>query len=360
MVRIMSRLAVSFLCSFGLATVSILSTGCRQTSSPTPAIEFIVVPEAAAGGADRLAPITGRVRGAGPGQRMVLFSKNGVWWVQPFRTHPFTNIEEDATWKSSVHLGTEYAALLVGPDYRPPATIEALPQRGPAVFAVATAKGLGTFTPAVRRTLAFSGYDWEIRQTPSDRGGFNDYDSRNAWTDAEQCLHLRLTQREGHWTSAEVQLTRALGYGTYVFVVRDTSHLDPAAALGLLTWDDLGAEQNHRELDIEISRWGDPASHNTQYVVQPHYVAANVFRFTAPPGRVTHSFRWEPGHASFKTMSGDGSTGGTPILAQRDFTSGVPVPGAETVHVNLLYFRASPSPPNRNVEVVVEKFVYLP
>jgi hypothetical protein len=357
----MDRLAVSFLAIFGLATVSLLLTGCRQTPSTSPAIEFSVVPEAAVGGPDRRAPITGRVRGARPAQRIVLFSKSGsIWWVQPLRTRPFTNIEEDATWKSTVHLGTEYAALLVGPDYRPPATIEALPQHDPAVFAVATAKGLGAFTPTIPQTLAFSGYDWEIRQTPSDRGGVNDYDSRNAWTDGEKCLHLMLTQREGHWTSAEVQLTRALGYGTYVFVVRDTSRLDPAAAFGLLTWDDLGAEQNHRELDIEISRWGDPASHNAQYVVQPHYVAVNVFRFAAPSGRLTHSFRWEPGRASFKTTRGDGSTSGAPLVAQRDFTSGVPVPGGETVHMNLLYFHASPSPPGKDVEVVIEKFVYLP
>jgi hypothetical protein len=318
----MDRLAVSFLAIFGLATVSLLLTGCRQTPSTSPAIEFSVVPEAAVGGPDRRAPITGRVRGARPAQRIVLFSKSGsVWWVQPLRTRPFTNIEEDATWKSTVHLGTEYAALLVGPDYRPPATIEALPQHDPAVFAVATAKGLGALTPTIPQTLAFSGYDW---------------------------------------TSAEVQLTRALGYGTYVFVVRDTSRLDPAAAFGLLTWDDLGAEQNHRELDIEISRWGDPASHNAQYVVQPHYVAVNVFRFAAPSGRLTHSFRWEPGRASFKTTRGDGSTSGAPLVAQRDFTSGVPVPGGETVHMNLLYFHASPSPPGKDVEVVIEKFVYLP
>jgi hypothetical protein len=362
MIRIMNRLAASFLALSGLGTVSLLLSGCRQTPSATPAIEFIVVPEAAVGGPDRRAPITGRVRGARPGQRIVLFSKSGagVWWVQPLRSQPFTNIEADATWKSTVHLGTEYAALLVGPEYRPPATVDALPQQDPAVFAIAAAKGLGTFTPAIRQTLAFSGYDWEIRETPSERGGLNEYDGRNAWTDPEKCLHLVLTQRQGHWTSAEVQLTRALGYGTYVFVVRETSRLDPAAALGLLTWDDLGAEQNHRELDIEISRWGDPANQNAQYVVQPQYVAVNVFRFAAPSGRLTHSIRWEPGRASFKTTRGDGSTGGTPIVAERDFASGVPVPGSETVRMNLLYFRGSPSPPHNDVEVVVEKFVYLP
>ncbi len=57
---------------------------------------------------------------------------------------------------------------------------------------------------------------------------------------------------------AEVILTRSLGYGTYSFVVRDVAQLEPAAALGMFTWDDLGVEQNHREMGVEISRWGDP------------------------------------------------------------------------------------------------------
>ena len=87
-------------------------------------------------------------------------------------------------------------------------------------------------------------------------------------------LHLKLGTRRPVDQRRGI-LTRALGYGTYAFVVRDTSQLDPAAAMGLLTWDDQGVDQNHRELDIEISRWGD-GSTDAQYVVQPYYVAANV------------------------------------------------------------------------------------
>ena len=74
----------------------------------------------------------------------------------------------------------------------------------------------------------------------------------------------------------------------------------------MLTWDDQGADQNHRELDIEISQWGDRSIPNAQYVVQPYYVPANVVRFSAPAGTLTHSFRWEPGRASFRTVRGTG------------------------------------------------------
>jgi hypothetical protein len=284
----------------------------------------------------------------------VLFARNESWWVQPVVTRPFTTIESNATWKNTTHLGIEYAALLVEPGYNPPAIIESLPRRGGDVIAVVTTKGSGTYTPLPRKTLTFSGYQWEVRQIPGDRGGANDYDARNAWVDAAGSLHLLLAQRDGRWTSAEVKLTRSLGYGTYSFVVRDTSRLDPAAALGMLTWDDLGADQHHRELDVEISQWGDPANKDAQYAVQPHYVAANVFRFVAPPRRLAHSFRWEPGRASFR------SSGGSSVVVQHEFTSGVPVPGTETVRLNLSYFRSSPAPPAASVEVVIDRFEYLP
>jgi hypothetical protein len=250
--------------------------------------------------------------------------------------------------------------LLVEQGYHPPATVESLPSRGGPIVAVVTAKGSGIYRPPAPQTVTFSGYEWEIRQTSSDRYGVNDYDARNAWVDADGRLHLLLARREGQWTSAEVKLTRSLGYGTYVFVVRDTSRLDPAAALGFLTWDDLAADQNHRELDIEVGRWGNPDNKDTQYVVQPQYVAANVFRFLAPPSRLTHSVRWEPGRAAFSTIRGAGSAVAASVVAHREFTSGVPVSGTESLRMNLLYFRASPTPPSRNVEVVIEKFEYLP
>jgi hypothetical protein len=55
---------------------------------------------------------------------------------------------------------------------------------------------------------------------------------------------------------AEVKLLGSLGYGSYEFVVRDVSQLEPATVAGLFTWDDLEAGQNHREIDIEVSQWG--------------------------------------------------------------------------------------------------------
>src|SRR4051812_7784936 len=155
-----------------LVMATVLDGSCRRPPANAAAsIEFTAVPEAAVGGSDRMATVSGRVRGAGAGHRVVLFAKGGVWWVQPLTAQPFTTIGKDATWTSRIHLGTEYAALLVDSSYQPPETTERLPPVGGSVLAVVTAKGAGDFTQRARKVVAFSGYDWEVRDTPSERGG---------------------------------------------------------------------------------------------------------------------------------------------------------------------------------------------
>src|SRR5262249_14590066 len=161
-------------------------------------------------------------------------------------------------------------------------------------------------------------------------------DARNAWVDGDGHLHLLLTERDGRWTSAEVRMARSLGYGTYSFDFRTIASLDPAAALTMFTWDPLGADQNYREVRVDVGRGDDPARLNGQYVVVPETVPANVFRFVIPAGAVTHSFRWEPGRVSFKTVRSSDPPR-TNAVAEWQFTAGVPGTGTEHPHISLLY-----------------------
>ncbi len=332
--------------------------GCQGTPQPAaePTIEFTKLPPAGQGSPDKLNPIEGRVRGARPGQRLVLFARAGLWWVQPTADKPFTKIQADSSWKSFTHPGSAYAALLVGAGYHPPTTAETLPKRGGAIAAIATVDSSKLAHPAVK-TIAFSGYQWEVRQDASDRGGTrNSYDPANVWTDKNGFLHLRIAKHGEEWTCAEVNLAVSLGYGSYRFVVSDISRLEPAAVFSIFTWDEGGPP---REVDIEVSRWGETASKNAQYVIQPYYVPANVIRFMAPAGLLTHSFVWEPGRLSFKTERG-AAPGGRPEVADHTFTSGVPSPGGESVHINLYVYANQSNPLRHGAEVIVEKFEYLP
>src|ERR1700737_1638246 len=117
--------------------------------------------------------IDGRVTGARPGQRIVLYAKtDGRWGVCRQSGQPFTNIEVDGRWEASVYLGTEYAALLVDPTYNPPEQTESLPIVGNGVVALAVVNGEG---PAPElpspKILSFSGYEWKTSTGPIFHAG---------------------------------------------------------------------------------------------------------------------------------------------------------------------------------------------
>jgi hypothetical protein len=344
-----------------LLILLVLLGGCHSRNPVVrPSIKFTRVPQAGLGNPDKLDIIQGRVEGARPGQQIVLYVNSGTWWIQPLSNAPFTKIQPDSSWINSTHLGSEYAALLVEPGYRPQPEMNVLPAPGNDVAAVATSKDYPS-AATVSPTLQFSGYEWRIRNAPSNRGDrVNLYNPLNAWTDAGGALHLRIAKESDKWTCAEVTLTRSFGYGQYSFVVRDTSNLEPRVVFSMFTWDYAGADQNHREMAIEIGRGSDPVSKNAQYVVQPFYVAANVARFTAPIGLVTHSFRWEPGRLSFRTKSGSLADPVAKILSEHVFTSGVPSPGVESVRMALYIYGQTENPTQNEAEVVIDKFEYLP
>jgi hypothetical protein len=307
--------------------------------------------------------VDGRVTGARPGQRIVLYAKtDGRWGVCRQSGQPSTNIDADGEWKASVHLGIQYAALLVDPTYNPPEQTESLPTVGNGVVAraIVNGEGLAPVLP-LPKILNFSGYEWTTSAGPMFRAGSrNFFDPANVWTDERGALHLRISGSPGRWAAAEVKLTRSLGYGTYRFQLHDVSHLEPSAVLALITWDGIGTESNRRELDVELGRWGYLDNDNVHYVVQPYYVPANFVAFRMPAGVYTHSFRWEPGQVTFSTVTGSGDTGAGRVINRHVFTSGVPSPGGESVRIALYVFHQGPIPLKNENEVMIDRFEYLP
>jgi hypothetical protein len=78
-----------------------------------PSIEFTHIPPAAQGGRERVDTISGRVRNARPNQQIVIYARNGPWWVQPWQDHPFIPIREDSTCSTKAHLGFVTQSALV-------------------------------------------------------------------------------------------------------------------------------------------------------------------------------------------------------------------------------------------------------
>ena len=344
-----------------LVILGVLTSGCNSnTVSTRPAVQITQVPLADPGGPVQMGFIGGRATDAKPDQSVVIYAHSGIWWIQPFANDTFTKLQPDGTWRNATHLGADYAALLVEPGYHAPSRLTTLPSVGNGIVAIAVTPGKPG-KPIPSNKIQFSGYEWNVDHTAVDRGGqLQQYDPENVWTDDKGFLHLQTQERNGVWSCAEVSLTRNLGYGRYIFVVRDTSQLGPSAVLSLYTRDNFSTVDTPNELDIQLSRWGIPASKNAQYVVQPFYVPENVWRFTVPAGVLTHTLHWEPGRASFATVVGATLDPQGPKIDEHIFTANVPIPAKETTHIDLYNYRRAKDSPLKKEEVVIERFEYFP
>lgn len=359
--RLFNRPTQNAALSTFLFCVSVLAMGCQSShESNKPLILFTRIPPAETGGPEVLDQINGRVVNGKPGARIVVYSlSRGTWWVQPFRSHPFTEIGSDGSWRNDAHLGSNYAALLVAPGYQPAAKLPALPQVNGALLAVGTIKGSSEHL-ADPKMLHFSGYDWKIRSYITPHGEDTClYDPSNVWVDDRGYLHLLMLEIEGRWHCAGISLTRSLGYGTYRFMVSDSAHLPPSVVLAMFTCADNQDVEDRRDLKIELSQWGKADHGNANFVVQPYYVPNNTVYFSVPAGPMTYVLRWEPGTAFFKAFKGVSAAPPGDVM-DHVFKSGIPEPSTETIHLDFYDFRHSQSGLQHPVEIVVQKFEYLP
>jgi signal transduction histidine kinase len=157
----------------GLVLVALLASCSLRRNDSKPSVEFTKIPPEDKGGATTSDTMSGRVHNARPEHRVVLYARSGAWYVQPYADQPFTTIQPDSTWTSLTHLGTEYAALIVEPDYAPAAFIAELPAEGNGVVALTIVAGTPPFWREwwFRMTLLlfassvlFMAYRWHVRQ----------------------------------------------------------------------------------------------------------------------------------------------------------------------------------------------------
>ena len=220
--------------------------------------------------------------------------------------------------------------------------------------------------------INFSGYQWRVKDSGSQRWGpgpnhFSP-DTRNVWVDSQGRLHVAITRRDGKWYCGEVISHRSFGFGRYEWRVGEISppgELDANVVLGLFTWSDR-PEYTHREIDVEVARWGQPnLKSNSQYVVQPWQPAGHVQRFTTPTvANVTHSFTWQPDRVDSMSTWVNSTTS-----QQENFTWSfvngsastfiVPQPFDENARMNLWLFRPNDGPlSNASVEIVLDSFSF--
>lgn len=212
--------------------------------------------------------------------------------------------------------------------------------------------------PTFERVIRFSGYEWRVKASISPVGPGPNYfsdASESVWIDRNGWLHLKAREEAGRWLAAEVVLADSLGFGEYVFEVDGAAaDIDRNAVLGLFTWSDEMAFA-HREIDIEVSRWGDPAGLNGQCVVQPYHVPGAVVRFDLPAGETMLDLRFAWSRDSVQCTA---ATPERPDLFEHRFTHGIPQAGGETARINLWLAAGRPPASRVPVEVIVKRFAF--
>jgi len=225
------------------------------------------------------------------------------------------------------------------------------------LFATAALAASFARAGAAPPTLTFAGRAWAVRDGAGGPGP-NAWSASSAFVDAAGALHLRVVRdAAGAWACGEVSLPVPLGFGTYSWAVAtDAAALAAADArfvLGFFTY-----ASDARELDAEVSRWGNTsaAAANADFAVQPAAQRGNLHTYAAPAGvgATTFSLAWAPGSAAFAAA---GAGGWREAWARN--SSGVPVPGNDThVHINFWLFRGAA--PAAGAEAVVTGFSFAP
>jgi len=211
--------------------------------------------------------------------------------------------------------------------------------------------GGGGGKPGYPDRITWAGQTWEVKTSTSAVGPGPNVFSRENVRVEDGDLIMEIAQRDGRWTTAEV-IGPHLGYGTYRFTVEsDVSDLDPNVVLGLFTWSDR-ARFNHREIDIEVARWGNAADPtNAQFVVQPWDTPGKLQRYTVTEvGPTVHSFTWRSNRVDFSSAGAAWSYAG----------SGIPPSQDERIRINLWLFEGRAPSDGQPVTIRFSDFVFVP
>jgi len=213
--------------------------------------------------------------------------------------------------------------------------------------------------PVSARELDFSGYRWVVRSSEGreEGPGPNVFSGapESADVDAEGRLHLFVRREGTRWTCSEVVLDRPLGYGSYeVEVETNPSEMDRQAVFGFFTYS-TAAEKNHRELDVELSYWGEPSGQNAQFAVQPWSAPNSLNRFNVDHSNTRYTIRWTKDAVTFMAREVGGR-----VLHHWVRKENIPDPGDARIDMNMWLVKGIQPQNNGSIEFVIKRFLFIP
>lgn len=247
----------------------------------------------------------------------------------------------------------------------------------------------------VRFENAWGDYILEVKNHPNDETcgpSFNLFDEDLVEFVNEQ-LTLRFEKKDGVWSGSEVRIVlpaeqMPYTYGTYQFSVKTVTVKDkvsgevlddalpPSLVLGMFTWDttDKWDENEYwsHEVDIEISRWGNPDIMDAQFVIQPPEWP-HFYRFqtgangTLDQGGHTYQFTWKPTSVNWYTDANGGQS--LTYTTEQSIFEGLSdriqcLPADVEVRINLWNIYGTDPPTEMEdthvAEVVIDGFSFTP
>lgn len=232
-----------------------------------------------------------------------------------------------------------------------------LPRSEPVI--VVRADGDSRQLETYPRAITFAGRAWMVKVGDRKLGpGLNFFSDaeENVSVDRDGQLHLTITHDEDIWQCAEIMAKESMGYGEYRWVITgDLPVLDPQVVLGLFLYED-----ENREIDFELARWGDAHKANAQFVVQPYTEKGSLFRFDAGTATtLTCSLLWDEKLVHARCWIGEDRS--RKPLADWKYTGRrVPRPGGERARANLWLYDGKAPRATARQEVIVRSFVFVP
>jgi hypothetical protein len=237
-----------------------------------------------------------------------------------------------------------------------------------ALAALLAAMATNPLRADTEQQIRFAGYDWAVKSSESMGPGPNTWKPENVRIDSKGSLHLRITNSGGKWQCAEVRSLKRFGFGTYRFVVENTTgDLDRNVVLGLFNYPaaDVGPDGTH-EIDIEIARWGNNSAPPGNFTVwparegEPH--GSCTFQIPAGSRVFTHQFEWQTDHVVFASSTLGSRSRPIPLdawsyrpeNADRRISQ-----HPESVLINLWLFRGMAPADGKEAEVVIRSFHFI-
>lgn len=176
---------------------------------------------------------------------------------------------------------------------------------------------------------------------------------------------MKIRKINNVWHSSEIILNESLGYGRYILHTASRVDLiDQNAVLGLFTYDHNAPQVSHREIDIEISKWGHANNEIGQFIVQTNQKVENLHRFPIKLNGdyASHVIDWTPERIYFQMIHGHHNYAPSYDYFIKQWTFlGHPVyKGNEKFIINLWQVNGWAPSNGQEIEVVVKSFDFIP